>query len=101
MSEDRYPRRVFSHDWDAKPYRGRQRKVWSLDVEKTEWLDDVEKGDSSLKAFLAVVEESIGERKSKKVEGFNRLTPYKTLGKDVQFKKYLHGLSDEELDCCV
>ena len=29
MSEDRYPRRVFSQDWDAKPRRGRQRKVWS------------------------------------------------------------------------
>ena len=28
-SEDRYPRRVFSQDWDAKPRRGRQRKVWS------------------------------------------------------------------------
>ena len=29
MSEDRYPWRVFSQDWDAKPRRGRQRKVWS------------------------------------------------------------------------
>ena len=28
MSEDRYPRRVFSQDWDAKPRRGRQRKVF-------------------------------------------------------------------------
>ena len=29
ISEDRYPRRVFSQDWDAKTRRGRQRKVWS------------------------------------------------------------------------
>ena len=29
MSEDRYPRRVFCQDWNAKPRRGRQRKVWS------------------------------------------------------------------------
>ena len=29
MSEDRYPRRVFCQDWDAKPRKGRQRKVWS------------------------------------------------------------------------
>ena len=29
MSEDRYPRRVFTQVLDAKPYRGRQRKVWS------------------------------------------------------------------------
>ena len=76
MSEDRYPRRVFSQDWDAKPHRGMQRKVWSrlidnifgsLEVDKAEWRDKIEKGDSSLKAM---VEESIGERESKKfVEG--------------------------------
>ena len=63
MSEDRYPRRVFSQDWDAKRRRGRQRKVWSRLVDNlfgSEWLDEIEKGDSSLKAFLAMVEESIG-----------------------------------------
>ena len=67
MSEDRYPSRVFSQDWDAKPRRGRQRKVWSrlksfgsLDLDKAEWLDEIEKGDSS-----AMVEESIGERERK------------------------------------
>ena len=70
-----YPRRVLSQDWDAKPHRGRQRKVWSrlvdnlfgsLDLDKAEWLDEIEKGDSSLKAFLAMVEESIaiGESRS-------------------------------------
>ena len=50
----------------------RQSKVWSrlvddlfvaLDVDKAE---DIEKGDSSLKTFLAMVEESIGERECKK-----------------------------------
>ena len=46
------PRRVFSQDWDAKPRRGRQRKVW-----KAERLNEIENGDS---AFLAMVEESIG-----------------------------------------
>ena len=52
MSEDRYPRRVFSQDWDAKPRRGRQRKVWSrlffglLDLDKAEWLNEIENGDS-------------------------------------------------------
>ena len=70
MSEDTYPRRVFSQDWDAKPCRGRQRKVLeydnifgSLDLDKAEWLDEIEKGDSS---FLAMVEESIGERGRKR-----------------------------------
>ena len=75
MSEDRYPRRVFSQDWDAKPRRGRQRKVWSRLVDNffgsldLEWLDEIENGDS---AFLAMVEESIGEREREKfVEGLN------------------------------
>ena len=105
MSEDRYPRRVFSQDWNAKPRRGRQRKVWSrlvdnlfgsLDLDKAEWL---EKGDSSLKAFLAMVEESIGERERKKfVEGLNskvKLTVYKSFGRRFSLRSiYLHGLSD-------
>ena len=62
---------------------------------KAEWLDEIEKGDS---AFLAMVEESIGEREREKfVEGLNskvKLTLYKCFGREVQFKKYLHGLSD-------
>ena len=44
------------------------------------------------------MEESIGERERKKfVKGLSskvKLTLYKSFGKDVQFKKYLHGLSD-------
>ena len=84
---------------DAKPRRGRQRKVWSRLVDnifgsdKAEWLDEIEKG-----VFLAMVEESIGEREREKfVEGLNskvKLTLYKCFGREVQFKKYLHGLSD-------
>ena len=83
-----------------KPRRGKQRKVWSrlvdnlFDLDKAEWLDEIEKGDSSLKAFLAMVEESIGEREREKfVEGLNskvKLTLYKCFGREVQFNKYLH-----------
>ena len=62
----RYPRRVFSQDWDAKPRGGRQRKVGSRLVDNIFGYREIEKGDSSLKAFLAMVEESIGERESKK-----------------------------------
>ena len=29
MSEDRYPKMLFGQDWNLKPRRGRQRKVWS------------------------------------------------------------------------
>ena len=32
--------------------------------------------------------------KEKFVEGLNKLTLYKCFGREVQFKKYLHGLSD-------
>ena len=84
MSEDWYPRRVFSQEWNSKPRKGRQRKVWSrlvdnlfgsLDLDKAAWLGEIEKGDSSLKAFLAMVEESIGQRERKKfVEGLNSNT---------------------------
>ena len=68
-------------------------------MDNAEWLDEIEKGDSSLKAFLVMVEESIGERESKKiVGGFNKLTLYKSFGKEVQFKKCLR---EQELDGCL
>ena len=45
-----------------------------------------------------MVEESIGEREREKfVKGLNskvKLTLYKCFWREVQFKKYLHGLSD-------
>ena len=45
-----------------------------------------------------MVEESIGEREREKfVEGLSskvKLTLYKCFGREVQFKKYLHDLSD-------
>ena len=53
---------------------------------------------SSLKAFLALAGESISERESKRFEeGLNtkvKLTLYKTFGKAIEFKKYLHGVAD-------
>ena len=29
MPEDRYPKKLFSQDWNIKPHRGRQGKVWN------------------------------------------------------------------------
>ena len=67
----------------------------SLELDKAEWLKD---GSSSLKAFLALAGESISERESKRFEeGLNtkvKLTLYKTFGKAIEFKKYLHGVAD-------
>ena len=38
----------------------------SLDIDKCEWLEDIERGDSSSASFLACVEECISERESRR-----------------------------------
>ena len=43
----------------------------SLDIDKSEWLEDIECGDSSSASFLACVEECISERESRFEEGLN------------------------------
>ena len=77
LSEDRYPKQLFNQEWNIKPRRGRQRKVWSrmvdglfksLDIDKSEWLEDIKHGDSSSALFMACVEECISERESRKFE---------------------------------
>ena len=103
----RYPKQLFSQEWNVKPHRGRQRKTWSkliddiflsLGLDKCEWLEDIEREDSSLAAFMSCVEECISERECRKFEeGLNnkvKLAMYKMFGKNVEFKKYLHGVSD-------
>ena len=68
----------------------------SLDIDKGEWLEDIERGDSSSASFLACVEECISERESRRSEERLKtkvkLDIYKQFGKSVEFKKYLHGL---------
>ena len=101
LPEDRYPKQLFNQEWNIKPSRGRQKKVWSrmvddlfksLDIDKGEWLEDIEHGDSSSASFLACVEECISERESRKFEeGLNtkvKLDIYKRFGRSVKFKKY-------------
>ena len=70
----------------------------SLDIDKGEWLEDIERGDSSSASFLGCVEECISERESRRFEeGLNtkvKLDIYKRFGKSVEFKKYLHGVCD-------
>ena len=44
---------------------------------------------------MSCVEECISERECRKFEeGLVKLATYKTFGKNVEFKKYLHGVSD-------
>ena len=71
MPEDRYPKKLFSREWETKPRRGRQRKAWGrvvdelLGLDKHEWVEDIKRGESSLASFLACIEESIREREGR------------------------------------
>ena len=107
MSVRRYPRQLFDQEWKVKPRRGRQRKPWNkyvdelfdvLGLPKGELLDDIRKGQCPLSLFLSNVNESVSNSESKKyVEGLNskvKLELYKTFDKEVEFKRYLHGVSD-------
>ena len=107
MEGNRYPQKLFRQVWNIKPRRGRQRKSWSrvvddlfssLDLDKAEWVEGIQKGECSLKGFLSVVGESIDERESRKFkEGLDskvKLSLYRTFCKAVEFKAYLHGECD-------
>ena len=39
----------------------------SLDIDTGEWMEDIERGDSSSASFLACVEECISETKSRSI----------------------------------
>ena len=63
----------YIEEWNIKPRPGRQRKVWrrlvddifeSLKLDKGEWVEDINKGETSIKECLAAVDESIKERMS-------------------------------------
>ena len=61
-----------------------------LDIDKGEWLEDIERGDSPSASFLACVEECISERESRRFEeGLNmkvklHIDIYKRFGKRVR-----------------
>ena len=90
-----------------KQCRGRQRKPWNkyvdelfdvLGLPKGELLDDIGKWQCPLNLFLSNVNECVSNRENKEyVEGLNskvKLGLYKAFGKEVEFKRYLHGVSD-------
>ena len=102
-----YSKELFSQEWNVKPRKGRQRKMWgkvvediftSLDINKCEWLEDIRKEEGSVASFMACVEESIKERDNKEfekgLESKIKLVVYKTFGKNIEYKDYLHGVSD-------
>ena len=70
----------------------------SLELDKGEWVESISKGETSIKEFLALVDESIKESKRCQfLKGLNnktKLTIYKTFGGEVKFKRYLNGVGD-------
>ena len=56
----------------------------SLDIDKGEWLEDIERGDSSSASFLTCVDECISERKSRRFES--------GLNTKVQLLIFINGL---------
>ena len=75
MPEDRFPKQLFSQEWDKKTPRGRQRKTWGRVIDdhfvldKAEWLEDIERGESSLASYLACIDECISKRECKRFLG--------------------------------
>ena len=61
-------------------------------------MEDIQKGNSSSKSFLACVDECVSERESKAFwKGLDiktKLHMYKRFVRQSEFKKYLHGLCD-------
>ena len=111
MPENIYPKQLFSQEWNIKPRRGRQRKTWgrvvddlfvALGIDKDEYLNEVEGGDSSAASFMASVDECISERECKLYDNSKvKLSLYRTFRKNVGFKKYLQGVSDAGSICCI
>ena len=64
----------------------------SLGLDKAKWMEDMERGESSLASYLACIDECISKRECRKLE--ERLTMYEKFGKKVEFKKYLHGVRE-------
>ena len=108
LPDNRYPKQLLSQEWEIKPRKGRQRKTWSrtiddifhsLSLDKGEILDDMHEGNSSLKSFTACIEDDLREREAeefrKGLDSKVKLDLYRRFGGKREFKKYLHGRSDE------
>ena len=73
--------------------------MWLEDIDKCEWLEDIEKEEGSLASFMACVEESIKERDNKEFEkGKVMFAIHKTIGKNME---YLDGVGDAVTRLCL
>ena len=110
MPLSRYPKQLFQEECNIKPRPGRQRKVWkkvvdyifeSLELDNGEWEESISKCETSIKEFLALVDESIKEsNRCQFLKGLNNKTKliiYKNSGGEVKFKRYLNGWVMQQL----
>ena len=93
---------VLTHGWCGKDLVClAHHSFYSVGLPKGELFDDIRKGQCPLSLFLSNVNKSVSNSESKKyVEGLNskvKLELYKTFGKEVEFKRYLHGVSDTRI----
>ena len=112
---NRYPKQLFNQEWKVKPRKGRQRKSCSkyvndllemLNLNQGELFEDIKKGQCPLNPFMSSVNEGVATREGKEYEeGLNskvKLTLYKTFSKNVEFKRFLHGvIVMQEQDSCL
>ena len=70
-----------------------------MSLDKGELLDDMHEGNSSLKSFMACIEDDLREREAeefrKGLDSKVKLDLYRRFGGKREFKKYLRGRSDE------
>ena len=70
-----------------------------MSLDKGEILDDMHEGNSSLKSFMACIEDDLREREAeefrKGLDSKVKLDLYRRFGGKREFKKYLRGRSDE------
>ena len=94
MPEDRLPKQLFSQEWNIKQRRGKQRKTWgkviddlfvSLGLDIAEWLEDIQRGESSLASYLACIEECISKRECRKFEEGLEITLVKSEIHQIQY----------------
>ena len=101
---DRCKHKLLDNEWEMKPCRGRQRKIWrkvisdlllQLNIDNQEILVE----DYNVNLFLETVDEASRNREYTDFDdGLNskvNLSLYKSFCKEIEFKNYLQGVGDQ------
>ena len=110
LPDNRYPKQLLSQEWEIKPRKGRQRKTWrtiynifhSLSLDKGEILDDMHEGNSSLKSFMACIEDNLREREAEEFgKGLDSKVKSEGLGGRGNLRSICMAIVMRELDSCL